>query len=196
MHLSQPGYPLNDYLLLVHLPEELSHQIKRIKKKFALDYQAPKASSQPFLLLSSFSAFAPFEERIIARIEGICRAITPFKIELRDFGAFPSHTIYVNVISKVPVNNLVKEIKKAQQLLKPDKDHKPYFIDEAHVAICKNLKPWQFEKGWLEYSHHEFTGRFIAAQLVLLKKNNKGFDNVNAFKFLGAVEKISQGNLF
>jgi len=30
--------------------------------------------------------------------------------------------------------------------------------------------PWQYEKGWLEYSNRSFTGRFIADGMLLLKR--------------------------
>lgn len=197
MEISQlPGYRLQEYILMIGLPEELTLQVKQIKKQFAAAYEAVQAESQPYILLSSFSAISLMEDRVVQKLENICRSVTPFKIELSDFGAFPSHTIYINVTSKMPVKSLVKSIKQAQQLLKPDKDHKPYFIDEAHVAICKKLKPWQFEKAWLEYSNLEYTGRFIASKAVLLRKRDDGFDKVGSFKFSGLEEKVSQGNLF
>jgi hypothetical protein len=38
------------------------------------------------------------------------------------------------------------------------------------ISIARKLKPWQYEKGWLEYSHRQFTGRCIADALLLLKR--------------------------
>ena len=111
------------------------------------------------------------EERIINRLKAIAMGYPPFKVELKDFGSFPSHTIYINVTSKVPVQGLVKEIRsEAQRLLKLNDDNKPHFILEPHLTIARKLKPWQYEKGWLEYSNKSFTGRFIADSMVLLKR--------------------------
>jgi 2'-5' RNA ligase len=93
-----------------------------------------------------------------------------FKVELRDFGSFPSHTIFINVPTKVPVKELVKEIKKIQHLLKMDKEHKPHFIDDPFITIARKLLPWQYEKGWLEYSHRNFTGQVYCRQHVIAEK--------------------------
>ncbi len=54
--------------------------------------------------------------------------------------------------------------------MKIDKDNKPYFITEPHLTIARKLLPWQYEKGWLEYQHRNFHGRFIADHALLLKR--------------------------
>ena len=41
------------------------------------------------------------EERIVNRLKNVSMGYHPFKVELKDFGSFPSHTIYINVTSKV-----------------------------------------------------------------------------------------------
>ena len=41
---------------------------------------------------------------------------------------------------------------------------------ESHITIARKLKPWQYEKGWLELSHTHFSGRFVADHLLLLRK--------------------------
>ena len=72
----------------------------------------------------------------------------PFKVELKDFGSFPSHTIYINVTSKLPIQNLVKRsAQDAQRLMKLNDENKPHFIMEPYIAIGRKLKPWQYEKG-------------------------------------------------
>ena len=123
----------------------------------------------------------------------------PIKVELKDFGSFPSHTIYINVTSKVPIQNLVKGIRsEAQRLMKLNEDHKPHFILEPHVTIARKLQPWQYEKGWLEYSTKHFTGRFIADGMLLLKRSpeeNK-YQIVQRFEFMNLPVATKQGELF
>ena len=43
-----------------------------------------------------------------------------------------------------------------------NKDNKPHFMNDPHLTVARKLLPWQYEKGWLDYSHRHFTGRFIA----------------------------------
>src|SRR5205823_15063214 len=123
----------------------------------------------------------------------------PIKVELKDFGCFPSHTIYINVTSKLPIQNLVKEIRhEAQRLMKLDNDNKPHFLMEPYIAIARKLKPWQYEQGWLEYSHKQFTGRFIADEMLLLKRpvDEKKYQVVQRLEFQNLPVATKQGDLF
>jgi 2'-5' RNA ligase len=122
----------------------------------------------------------------------------PFKVELKDYGSYPSHTIFINVISKLPIQNLVREIKQVQRLMKLDNEHKPYFIDEPNMTIACKLAPWQYEAAWLEYSNRHFTGRFIADGMLLLKRRegDKAFQIVQRFEFMNLPITTKQGELF
>jgi hypothetical protein len=92
---------------------------------------------------------------------------------------------------------LVKGLKTAQTLLKT-KETKPHFTDDPHVTIASKLLPWQYEKGWLEYSHRHFTGRFVATDMLLLKKGEgmKGYRTVQKFAFMNMPVVTKQGELF
>jgi hypothetical protein len=150
------------------------------------------------LLLSTFSILPLNEQKLMSRLESITRGTHPIKIELRNFGSLPSHTIFLNITPKVPVLSLVKELKKVQAFMKADNDHKPYFIDEAILPVCKKLKPWQYEKAWLAYSHFDFSSRFIAGNINILRRTGgqMHFEKIRVFELAGIDEKIAQGDLF
>ena len=169
---SLPGYRINEYLLVLTPPSELVTKIQKVKEEFASAYENETARwMRSHLALVNFNQYEMMEERIINRIKPIAMGHYPFKVELKDFGSFPSHTIYINVTSKVPIQELVKMIRQeTQRLMKMDEEHKPHFIMEPHITIARKLKPWQYEKSWLEYSHKNFTGRFIADSMLLLKR--------------------------
>jgi len=161
----------NEYLLILNPHEELRNRILQVKKEFYDSYQASTAKwGKPHVTLVTFTQLALMEERIVQRLRTIAMGYNPFKVELKDFGSFPSHTIFINVTSKLPIRGLVHEVKDAQRLMKLDKEHKPHFIDEPHLTIARKLLPWQYEKAWLEYSNKYFTGRFIADGMLLLKR--------------------------
>lgn len=139
------------------------------------------------------------EERIINNLRGISMGYPPFKVELKNYGSFPSHTIYINVTSKIPVQKLVKEIRShTQRLMKLDDDNKPHFIMEPHLTIARKLLPWQYEKRWLEYSNRHFTGRFIADEMLLMKRPAGGikYHMVQRFEFQNLPVLTKQGELF
>ena len=195
-----PGYKVNEYLVVVSPHEELWNKIQKVKEEFGEAYQSANARwSKPHLVLVSFTQYAMMEERIINRLHQVAMAQYPFKVELKNFGSFPSHTIYINVTSKVPVQALVKEIRQdGQRLMKLNDDNKPHFMMEPHLTIARKLKPWQYEKGWLEYSNKHFTGRFIANKMLLLKRpvGELKYQVAGRFDFQNLPVTIKQGELF
>jgi 2'-5' RNA ligase len=87
--------------------------------------------------------------------------------------------------------------------MKLNDDKKPHFILEPHLTIARKLLPWQYEKGWLEYSHKHFSGKFIADAMVLLKRPVDESDGkrmkyhiVQRFEFQNMPVTTKQGDLF
>ena len=196
-----PGYRIYEYLLLLNPHKELWDKIMEIKKKFADDYKSEHGRwSKPHVTLANFLQYEMAEERLVNRLRIIAMGTTPFKVELRDFGSFPSHTIYINIVTKVQVQNLVKEIRhESQRLMKLNDDNKPHFILEPHLTIARKLQPWQYEKGWLEYSNRNFTGRFIADGMLLVRRplGEMRYQIVERFEFKNLPGlTFMQGNLF
>jgi 2'-5' RNA ligase len=196
---SIPGCRVNEYLLVLSPHEELRNKIIKIKNEFSDTYKTTAAlGSKPHIALVRFTQLEMMEDRILNRLKVVGMGFKPFKVELKDYGSFPSHTIYINVATKVPVNELVREIRNAQRMMKLDNEHKPHFIDEPFIAIGRKLAPWQYEKGWLEYSHRQFTGRFIADNMLLLKRRmgDKAWQIAQRFEFLNLPVTTKQGELF
>lgn len=196
--LSLPGYRMCEYLLVLQPHEELWNKIISIKKEFAAKFEAPSAEwGKPHITLVKFSQLQMMEERIANRLKMIAMAMPAFKVELKDFGSFPSHTIYINVETKVAIQMLVKHLKTAQSLMKT-KEVKPHFMENFYLTVARQLLPWQYEKGWLEYSHRHFTGRFIAGSMLLLRRPEgvKGYQTVQKFEFMNMPVVTTQGALF
>lgn len=195
-----PGYRVYEYLLVLSPHEELWNKIVKVKNDFAEQYKSDHARwGKPHLTLATFVQYNMMEERIVNRLKAIAMGFPPFKVELKDYGCFPSHTIYINVTSKVPIQNLVKEIRgEGQRLMKLNDDNKPHFIMEPHLTIARKLLPWQYEKGWLEYSNKHFAGRFIADSMLLLKRpvGEMKYQIVERFEFQNLPVTTKQGELF
>ena len=201
-----PGYRVYEYLLVLSPHEELWNRIMKVKENFAREYKTDFARrGKPHITLANFVQYGMMEERIINRLRTVAMGYPPFKVELKDFGSFPSHTIYINVTSKLPVQNLVKTIRTdGQRLMKLDNDNKPHFIMEPHLTIARKLKPWQYEKAWLEYNNSHFTGRFIANGMTLLKRlhvespegHKMKYQTAATFEFQNLPVATKQGELF
>ncbi len=189
----------NEYQLILSPHEELGNKIRQARAAFHETYETSSVlGGKPNLTLVRFTQLALLEERIVQRLRTIAMGYCPFKVELKDFGSLPTHSIFINVTSKLPIRALVKEVREAQRLMKLDKEHKPHFIDEPNLLIARGLLPWQYEKGWLEYSNKSFTGRFIADGMLLLRRRagDKAWQIVERFTFQNLPVTTRQGELF
>lgn len=195
-----PGYKIYEYLLVLSPHEELWNRIVKEKEIFTEKYKSDNARwSKPHITLVNFLQYELMEERLLNRLKMIVMGFHPIKVELKDYGSFPSHTIYINVVSKLPVQSLVKTIRtEAQRLMKLNDENKPHFILEPHIPVARKLQPWQYEKGWLEYSHKHFTGRFIADGMLLLKRplGENRYQIVQRLEFQNLAVTTKQGELF
>lgn len=208
MNLKQiPGYNYNEYLLVLNPHEALQDKIMQVKKEFSGKYKATVALySKPHITLVNFVQYEMIEERLTNRLKIIASGCHPFKVDLKDYGSFPSHTIFINVASKQQVQNLGKALRPAQQLMTLNKDNKPHFITNPHLTVARKLLPWQYEKGWLDYSHQYFTGCFMADAMLLLKRSLKiqpdghiikgKYQTPQRFEFMNLPVNIHQGDLF
>ena len=195
-----PGYKIYEYLLVLNPHEALRDKIMAVKKYFFDTYKNSSAVyGKPHITLVNFVQYEMMEERLLNRLQVVAMGCPPVKIELKDYGSFPSHTIYINITSKVPIQNLVKNIRsEAQKLMKLNDENKPHFIMEPHLTIARKLLPWQYEQGWKEFSHLQFTGRFIADAMLLLRRpvGEMKYQILRRFEFQNLPVSTVQGDLF
>jgi len=197
--LTSAGYLVNEYTIVLQPHEELSNTIMDEKKSFSETYQCPEALYiKPRITLVHFKQHDLMETHIVRQVKNITAALSSFKVELKNFGSFPSHTIYINVVSKVQIMDIVKALRASQKLMKLDDDNKPHFLTEPNIGIARKLLPWQYEKSWLAYEHKHFHGRFIADYVLLLKRREgtKAWQTAGKFMFENINAETKQGNLF
>jgi 2'-5' RNA ligase len=197
---TMPGYKIYEYLLVLNPHEALREKVMQVKQYFFDKYKnASAVYSKPHITLANFVQYGMMQERLINRLQTIAMGYAPVKIELKDYGSFPSHTIFINITSKIPVQNLVKNIRtEAQRLMKLNDDNKPHFIMEPHLTIARKLQPWQYEQGWQEFGNLHFTGRFIADAMLLLRRpiGEMKYEIVQRFEFQNLPVSTVQGALF
>jgi 2'-5' RNA ligase len=191
---------LNDYKIVLVPHEDLLKKIMDTRKEFAEQYKIEQPIiSFPEITLVTFKQLTIAEPRIINRLKVVAMGRPQIKIEIKDFGSFPAHTVFLNVTTKVPLNELSKTIRQeTQRLMKVDPENKPHFLNDYYIAIGRKLKPWQYEQSWLEYSHKHFTARFIASKMLLLKKKHGEFryKPIGSFEFENLPIETKQGELF
>lgn len=199
-YIHMPGYRVNEYQLVLAPHEELRNKIRSAREAFYKRYkiQAPKNQSVNLSLLKFYNREL-MEEKIVHRMQLMAMGQTPFKVEINNYMSFPTHSIIIKVDTKLPIHNLTSQLKPYGRLLKMNNELKPVFFDEPYFLLAGRLKPWQYEEGWLEYSHKHFTGRFIADSMLLLKRpygERSAFQIVKRFEFQDLPVVTRQASLF
>lgn len=188
-----------DYRLVAEPPAALRASLFAVKKHFAAQYDCPAAAGgRADITLLRFTQYEMQEARILRRLEPLIAERASFLVALNGFGSFPSHTIFFSITTQTQLLELVKSFRPMQQLLTMDQLHKPHFIHTPYINLAVKLLPWQYEKGWLEMHHTHFSGKFMAEQLVLLRKRagEKNYAAVKRFGLKNERKEVVQGNLF
>ena len=119
--LEMPGYRYCEFLLILNPHEELRNKIIHVKNEFATKFHSSGSGGKPHITLVKFTVWEMMEEKIANSVKMVAMAMPPFKVLLKDYGSFPSHTICINVDTKVAIRNLIKELRVAGKLMKsPD----------------------------------------------------------------------------
>lgn len=196
--LLMPGHKICEYRLIIPLNEDLQETIMKLRKELHEKYKvALPFQLKPSLTILHCHAYEGMEAKLMERMQNVASRNAAFKVELQNFAAYPSHTIYIHVATRSPFNDLVKELKGVKSLTKIP-DHDPYFIKEPHLLVAQKLKPFQFTRMWIDCEHTEFSGKFMANHLLLMKRSeaNTRYEVIRQFDFASLALSIKQGTLF
>ena len=143
-----PGYKVYEYQLILVPHEALCEKIALVRSEFSNAYKKDSGKSRPQLMLARFVQYKLKEERIVNHLKTIAKGFSPFKVDLKDFGSSPTHSIFVNVTSKLPIQQLVKAVRtNTQHLMKLNNEHKPQFILEPQMNVAPACCPGSTKKG-------------------------------------------------
>ena len=107
-----PGYRVKEYKLVLVPHSELTRHILEVRKAFNDKFSIENPTGNlPQVLLASFRQIQAAEDRILNRLRLIAMAGHAFKVEMKDFGSFPSHTIFINVPARSPWASLSKRLR-------------------------------------------------------------------------------------
>ena len=196
--LVTPGYRICEYRLIIPLSEALQQTVMQVRKDLHERYRIPLPFElKPSLTILHCHAYEGMEAKLLDRMQQVVTRTSAFKVELQNFAAYPSHTIYLHVPTRSPFNELCKELKAVKSLTKVP-DHDPHFINEPHLLIAQKLKPFQFTRMWMDCEHTQFTGRFLASDMMLMRRSaaNTHWEEVRRFQFATLAQCVKQGTLF
>ncbi|HQY42423.1 MAG TPA: hypothetical protein PLA14_11645, partial [Ferruginibacter sp.] len=157
-----PGYKVYEYLLMLNPHEGLRHKIEKVRKELQDAYHIHQPhTGRPNITLVRFEATKALEEKIINRLQQIAMAEKPFIVELRDFGSYPMHAIYIRIANQPRVLQLIKNLKQVRMLMKAS-GVDPHFLLDPQIALAGRIPKEKYLEAMKQYGKKNFTGRFLA----------------------------------
>jgi 2'-5' RNA ligase len=193
-----PGYRVSEYLLVLDVPEILRHKIEKVKAELLEKYLIPQPSTgRPHVALVRFVMPEMMEEKLVYRMQVIALAEKPFLIELKDYGSYPMHSIYINIANQQRVLQLIKNLKETRRLMKSGGED-PHFLQDPTIPLAGRMDKKVYVEAMKEYAHKHFTGKFVADAMLLLKRKSgeKKYQVLKRFDFQNLPVNVAQGNLF
>lgn len=187
-----------EYSIIIDPSDSLRNKIAKIKNDIHLKYNENiLLNTRPNIRLAKFFNWEKTEDRLIDHLRITAMEMPPFKAALKDYGSFPSHTLFINVTSKVPFKMLMNELRTLRPLIKSPVAE-PNFVGEFYIPLAVKLSLAQYEKIWKDYRNRKFTGHFIADSMLLLKRGegNKNYQIAERFEFMNLPVSLKQGELF
>jgi len=187
-----------EYVIIINPSDALRNKIVRIKEDIHLKYNENiLLNTRPNIRLVKFFNWEKTEDRLIDHLKLTAMEMPPFKVSLKDYGSFPSHTLFINVISKAPFQMLTSNLRRLRPLIKSPVAE-PNFAGDFYIPLAVKLSLPQYEKIWKDYRSRRFTGHFIADSILLLKRDerNKNYQIAGRFEFMNLPVSPKQGELF
>ena len=176
------------YCIAVLLPDTLEELILQLKTEIAGRFNSVAALG-PTGQISVQGTFLYDDQNIDSladSLESVLAFTRPFEVELQDFGAFPSHTIFAAIRNFFPFQAL-RDI--LFRRLRADRTFPQAALGSReitpHVAVAyRDLAPEKFEAAWNEFSQRELDVTFTASSAHLMEHRGK-WRAVREFPFLG-----------
>lgn len=189
---------LFEYQLVIDLPACLRLQVEAERRQLTENYgilQPP--TGRPAVSLARFKASKMIENKIINKLQELVIKEKAFMIELRDYGSYPMHALYIEIDNQARVLELIKNLKQARRLMKAAGDE-PHFLLDPQIVLAGRLDNDKFIEIMKEYAHKNFAGNFLADSFLLLKRNEqeRRYEIVKRFEFEKKAVKKPQGLLF
>ena len=174
------------YFLSISLPDALEYLILQFKKEIAARYHSVAALKpmEHITLQVTFFYDDTYLPRLQHRLEEVFDCISPFAVELQDFGAFPAHTIFAAIRDFFPFQQLRESL---YWQLKNEMTFPPSALGSRkitpHVTIAyRDLTPEAFEEAWSEFCQRELYASFEATSAHLMEHSGK-WRSVKEFPF-------------
>lgn len=183
------------YMLTLPLPDRLEEKLLQFRKEVAQRYGSV-AALKPMGHMSLLENFV-YDDRDLPqlqeKLEGVFDYTTPFRVELENFGAFPSHTIFVAISDFFPFMRLRNSLYRQLSQESPSvsiTSARPSATPHITVAY-RDLTPEAFDLAWSDFCQRAFADAFTATGAHLMEHRGK-WRTVRVFPFRNFASTATQ----
>jgi len=164
------------YKLTIPLPDHIEELVMQFRREIAQRYRSV-AALKPMGHMSLQESFV-YDDRMLADMQNKLAEVfdhtAPFRVELENFGAFPSHTIFVAIRNFFPFMQLRDRL---YRHLGRD-NAMPAIVSSGaitpHITVAyRDLAPEAFELAWSDFCQREFNEHFTATAAHLMEHRGK-----------------------
>jgi 2'-5' RNA ligase len=180
---------LQRFFIAILPPPEVTAAARKLQEDFSITYNTKAALRSPphITLHMPFNWKESKEGDLKSRLAQFFAAITPFKVSIDGFGAFPPRVIFMNVVAS-------KELIQAQQelsrycrlnlgLFNANPHDQPY---HPHLTLAfRDLKKPAFKLAWEERKDSSYTAKFDVITAWLLRHDGREWHPYVAFQLGG-----------
>lgn len=178
----------NLYFIALFPPNDLINHIEIDKLALANKYNCKEA----LMSLSCISLQIPFqqlpfrEEILVEKLRRFAHWQYPVMVKINGYGAFPEHSIYLNIKNSNPIKMLHNQLGK---FLKSELNFSVDMIGQnafkPHITVATKDIRSKFRKVWNDYKAKKFEANFMASSMYLLKHNYTCWEVLEELKFKG-----------
>lgn len=178
----------NLYFIALLPPEDLIHHIEMTRLGLARQFKCKEALK----LVPGISLQVPFqqlpfrEEIMIEKLKRFAHLQYPMMVKLNGYGAFPEHTVFINVKLSNSLKMLHHQLGKFLKMeLNFSDDMLGYSVFRPHITIAAKDIRTKFRKIFNEYRPRRFEANFMASSMYLMKHNYSHWEILEELTFKG-----------
>lgn len=165
---------LTEYIVLVNPNKSVYESVMLEKEYFQDKFGADIATrTLPHITLANLLFKKQMEGALCSCLERICGLQYSFAVALKNFGGFPSHAIYINVLQSESFKKLIVNLKVLECLIKENDCPPLQLVSRLHMTIARRLDEWTYNKAIVEYKERTFSELFTLDKVTLLKRDSR-----------------------
>jgi 2'-5' RNA ligase len=187
MHTTRPG--ISKYFIAIVPPSPVLEQAWKWKEHFKTQFDSRAALNSPphITLHMPFEWKSEKEEKLIEKLHAFSQTQSAFHLELKNFGCFPPHVIFIQVEPSQALTGLQSSLerfcKTELNLFNANRFDKPF---HPHLTVAfRDLKKSVFPSAWGSVKELNFAEVCAIENFSLLQHNGKAWHVKKSFRLAG-----------